>query len=108
MNNQADSSVVELPSEEVTLTTNWKEYFSKWLAFGFLAGALQPVVQNLDEFWTVKLWQCISGLPYGFLCAVAFIFLQNTFNKNREKSKTWIFIFCTWMSMKFVVAFLFN
>jgi hypothetical protein len=108
MENDKETSVDDLPSNEITLTSDWKSYSLKWLAFGFFGGALQPVVNNLDEFWTVKLWQCISGIPFGILSAVTFIFLQNTFNKNREKNKTWIFIFCTWMSMKFVVAFLLN
>jgi hypothetical protein len=100
------NSVQEVPVE-ITLLSDWKKYYFRWIVFGFVGGGLQPVLHNLDEFWTVKLMQCIGGLPYGLLCAVVFTLVQNKFNGNRDKKKTWIFIFSVWMSMKFVIAGLF-
>ena len=100
-----DQKEDELAEEEnFSIFTDWKKYYFRWIVFGFIGGGLQPVYDNLDNFAVIKLWQCISGLPFGILCAITFTLIQNRFNKNRNKKTTYIFIFCVWMAIKFVIA----
>lgn len=82
--------------------TDWKKYFFRWGIFGLIAGGLQPVYENLEAFWLMKLAQCLNGLFFGFVCAFAFTLLQNKFNAIRVKTKTYVFAFATWMAMKFI------
>jgi hypothetical protein len=85
----------------VTLFTDWKQYYFRWILFGFLSALLfSPVVTADAPYWTIKLWQCIFGIFFGFLSGVIFTFIQNTFNKQRTQNKTWIFIFLVWLGIK--------
>lgn len=97
---------VELVGEadKNSLFEDWKKYYLRWTIFGFFAGALQPVLNDDGGFWTIKLWQALSGVPFGIVCAVMFTFLQNKINQQRMKYKTWGLLFVTWMVIKFVFA----
>lgn len=86
---------------KVTLFTDWKKYYFRWTLFGFLSNLLfLPVVTDEAPYWTIKLWQCLFGILSGFLSGVIFTFIQNIFNKERAKEKTWLFIFLVWMGIK--------
>lgn len=104
MSNGTEEKNETTDNEKLSLFNDWKKYYLRWIIFGFIGGGLQPVYDNLEQFGIVKLWQCISGLPFGVLCAITFTFIQNKFNSKRNKQTTYIFIFCIWMSMKFVIA----
>ena len=108
MNNNKESSqhqrFEETPTDDckiVTFFTDWKQYYFRWILFGFLANSLfLPVVTDVSPYWTIKLWQCLFGIFYGFLCGVVFSFIQNTFNKQRIKNRTslfLVFIFLVWL-----------
>lgn len=81
---------------------SWRTYLWRWLLFGAVAGALQPVVSNLDQFWEQKLYQMLSGLPFGLACAVVFTLAQNKLNVLRTRGRSWAILLATWMGMKFV------
>ena len=90
-----------LPSDAGTWKL-WRVYMLRWLIFGVIAGSLQPVVGNFENFWMQKFYQALSGLPFGFACGLVFTILQNTFNVLRTRWKSWLIVFVTWMGMKFV------
>jgi membrane associated rhomboid family serine protease len=72
------------------------------IAFGFVGGALQPVTENLDRFWAIKLQQGLSGLPFGLLLALLFTFGQNKFNPDRLRPRTWGMAIGSWLLAKVV------
>jgi len=80
--------------------------FPKYLVWsivlGFVGGALQPVTENLDRFWAIKLQQGLSGLPFGLLLALLFTFGQNKFNPDRLRPRTWGVAIGSWLLAKVV------
>jgi hypothetical protein len=84
------------------LWKSWRVYLVRWLIFGAAAGLLQPVVSNLEQFWEQKLYQMLSGLPFGLACAVVFTLAQNKLNALRTRGRSWAILLATWMGMKFV------
>ena len=82
--------------------TLWKTYLWRWLLLALIGGALQPVLDNLDHFWEQKVYQILSGIPFGLACFAIFTPLQNWVNTPRVRWKSWLTVIGTWMGMKFV------
>jgi len=80
----------------------WRTYLWRWLVLGFIGAALQPVTENLDSFWLQKLYQALSGLPFGLVCFAVFTPLQNAVNTPRVRWKSWLTVIGTWMGVKFL------
>ncbi|MCP3728468.1 hypothetical protein M3I53_36090 [Paraburkholderia sp. CNPSo 3272] len=74
-------------TEKNKLFSGFPKYLMWWLVFAFVGGALQPVTQQLDRFWTVKLYQSLSGLPVG-LIAVVMLRSLRTFSMRVESEAT--------------------
>lgn len=96
------NTTTDVESHERKLWAFWKTYLWRWLLFGFIAGGLQPVTANLDQFWVQKLYQALSGLPLGLLCFIVFTPLQNIVNTPRVRWKSWCTVIGTWMGAKFL------
>src|SRR5450759_581389 len=73
-------SLIVTTTPDADLWKSWRVYLVRWLIFGAVAGLLQPVVNNFDQFWEQKLYQMLSGLPFGLACAVVFTLAQNKLN----------------------------
>lgn len=85
-----------------SLWTLWRTYLWRWLLLGLIGGGLQPVLNNLDNFWYQKLYQMISGVPFGLACFAVFTPLQNWINTPRVRWKSWLTVVGTWMGVKFI------
>lgn len=97
-----NQSTTAIESNQKKLWALWKTYLWRWLLFGFIGAALQPVTENLDTFWLKKLNQALSGLPFGFVCFAVFTPLQNAVNTPRVRWKSWLTAIGTWMGVKFL------
>ena len=84
-----------------SLWTLWRTYLWRWLLFGAIAGAAQPVLGDFDSFWLQKFYQMIGGLPFGLACFAVFTPLQNLLNTPRVRWKSWLTVIGTWMGVKF-------
>jgi len=82
-------------------------YLWRWGLLGLIGGALTPVVgpEATDNFWSAKLLQALSGLPFGIACALVFTPLQNYVNPARKRPLSWATVIGVWMGMKFVFAY---
>ena len=82
----------------------WQTYLWRWLVLGFVGAALQPVAENLDTFWLQKLYQALSGMPFGLVCFIVFTPVQNAVNTPRVRWKSWLTVIGTWTGVKFLVV----
>jgi hypothetical protein len=94
-----------MDADTKSLWTNLRVYLIRWLIFGFIAGGIsRPVVDHLETFWQQKLSDALGGLVFGFACGIVFTIVQNYFNKQRSRTRSWVIVISTWMIMKFVFA----
>ena len=80
----------------------WRGYSVRWLLLGEIVQLLQPTVNDIDQYWQQKLYQALTGLIFGALCAVIFTLAENTLNVVRIKWKSWLIAVGTWMLVKVV------
>lgn len=85
------------------LWKRWRGYTVRWLIFGGVVGLFEPVANDVDHYWTQKLYQGLFGLLFGAVCAVVFTLSENKFNARRVKWKSWLLVAATWLAVK--VAF---
>lgn len=97
-----EQATTAIETNDKKLWVFWKTYLWRWLLLGFIAAALQPVTENLDTFWLQKLYQALSGVPFGLVCFAVFTPLQNAINTPRVRWKSWLTVISTWMGVKFL------
>ncbi len=84
---------------------NFNYYLLRWFLFGGIGGLITPVIEQSNNFWTLKGYQVISGLISGFICAVIFTPIQNNLNTERSNLKTWLFAILIWTAFKFAAVY---
>lgn len=77
----------------------WRGYAVRWILFGVIVQMFQSVDDG-DHYWQQKLYQALSGLLFGAVCAVAFTLAENTLNGPRVKWKSWSIVVATWLIVK--------
>ena len=78
----------------------WRGYLVRWLIFGSITSIFLPIVDDLDHYWTQKLYQALVGLLFGAVCALVFTLAENTYNEQRVKWKSWLIVAATWLLVK--------
>lgn len=78
----------------------WRGYTVRWLLFGEIVQLFQPIVEDLDHYWQQKLYQALTGLLFGAVCAVVFTLAENTLNVPRVNWKSWLIVIGTWLAVK--------
>ncbi len=85
------------------MKTDFLKYLWRWVLFGGIAGLIgKPVTDPNVVFWAEKTFMVIQGVIFGLACAVVFTLLQNKFNATRQRGRSYLFVFLTWMGMKLV------
>ena len=85
------------------------DYAGWYMLWGVVFACLQPVAPEAlkgESLWTAKLHQALFGAGFGLTCAVAYMVLQNGFNRPRTKSISWIFAIGCWAVLSMAVALL--
>lgn len=82
----------------------WRGYTVRWLLFAEIVQLFQPIDAELDTYWQEKLYQALSGLLFGAVCAVVFTLSENTFNVPRVKWKSWLIVAGTWLAVKLILV----
>jgi hypothetical protein len=80
----------------------WRGYTVRWLLFAEIVQLFQPIPADLDTYWQEKLYQALSGLLFGSVCAIVFTLTENTLNTPRVKWKSWLIVAGTWLAVKLV------
>jgi hypothetical protein len=80
----------------------WRGYMVRWLLFGLVVSAFQPIPEDVSPVWLHKVYQALVGLLFGAACAVVFTLAENRLNTPRVSWKSWLIVLSTWLLVKVV------
>jgi hypothetical protein len=82
-------------------------HYARWWCFWLGLAAFLTYTPG-DAFAMAKLLQLAFGLTQGLICALIFTALQNRFNGQRQKPKSWLLAIGTLLAVNFAAFAIFK
>ncbi len=68
-----------------------------------MKGGAKDLSPTNTDFFSITGMYVMQGMLQGVIMGVLFIVLQNKYNLNREKIKSYLIVICVWQGFKFLI-----